>query len=197
MVDRGIALHKMIRLVTLATAGHGYLNFMGNEFGHPEWIDFPREGNGWSYHYARRQWSLRDRTDLRFGQLAAFDAAMLAELGAGEALRTFPRRLPTPGGGQVLAFERGGYLLALNWHPTCSHVDYRLEVPPGSYSLALDTDQPEYGGQGRVAPGQRFFTTPIREGGVLRHCLQLYLPNRSGLVLRRETRSADRGKDFS
>ena len=78
IIDRGIALHKMIRLITLTLAGEGYLNFMGNEFGHPEWIDFPRQGNNWSYHYCRRQWSLVDNPDLKYEWLNNFDRAMIA-----------------------------------------------------------------------------------------------------------------------
>ena len=85
IIDRGIALHKMIRLVTMATAGDGYLNFMGNEFGHPEWIDFPREGNGWSYKYARRQWSLAEPDYLRYKYLLNFDNAMI-RLGKSEGI---------------------------------------------------------------------------------------------------------------
>ena len=93
VVDRGIALHKIIRLVTAATAGNGYLNFMGNEFGHPEWIDFPREGNGWSYKYARRQWSLEDNPLLRYGRLSAFDAAMIHYLKKNRVLESRPEPL--------------------------------------------------------------------------------------------------------
>ena len=77
VIDRGIALHKMIRLITLSLGGEGYLNFMGNEFGHPEWIDFPREGNGWSHYYCRRQWHLADDKDLKYEWLQAFDGAMV------------------------------------------------------------------------------------------------------------------------
>lgn len=73
IVDRGIALHKMIRLATLSCAGGSYLNFMGNEFGHPEWIDFPREGNSWSYRHARRIWSIATDPELRFHWLLDFD----------------------------------------------------------------------------------------------------------------------------
>ena len=76
-VFRGIALHKMIRLLTFSLGSQGYLNFMGNEFGHPEWIDFPRKGNNWSYHHCRRRWDLADRTDLRYHHLLNFDKAML------------------------------------------------------------------------------------------------------------------------
>jgi 1,4-alpha-glucan branching enzyme len=79
-IDRAIALHKMIRLFTIGAGGEAYLNFMGNEFGHPEWIDFPREGNGWSHHYCRRQWSLVDNTTLHYGELNEFDKTRIALL---------------------------------------------------------------------------------------------------------------------
>jgi 1,4-alpha-glucan branching enzyme len=69
VVTRGMALHKMIRLITFALGGEGYLTFMGNEFGHPEWIDFPREGNNWSYHYAIRRWDIADDNNLRYSRL--------------------------------------------------------------------------------------------------------------------------------
>ena len=80
IVNRGIALHKMIRLLTSSTINGGYLNFMGNEFGHPEWIDFPREGNGWSHKYARRQWRLFDNKNLCYHYLGDFDSAMVLSL---------------------------------------------------------------------------------------------------------------------
>jgi len=185
-VDRGVALHKMIRLVTLATAGHGYLNFMGNEFGHPEWIDFPRAGNGWSYKYARRQWSLADDETLRYRQLARFDADMIALarranlLGAGE-----PRLLHEHNETKVLAFERAGHLLAFNFHPFRSHDGYRIDAPPGRYRLVLDTDAGVYGGHGRLEPDQIHFTQPEGQGPAARHRLSLYLPTRTALVLRR------------
>jgi len=185
-VDRGVALHKMIRLVTLATAGHGYLNFMGNEFGHPEWIDFPRAGNGWSYKYARRQWSLADDETLRYRQLARFDADMIALarranlLGAGE-----PRLLHEHNETKVLAFERAGHLLAFNFHPFRSHDGYRIDAPPGRYRLVLDTDAGVYGGHGRLEPDQIHFTQPEGQGPAACHRLSLYLPTRTALVLRR------------
>jgi 1,4-alpha-glucan branching enzyme len=84
VIERGMALHKMIRLISHGLGGEGYLNFMGNEFGHPEWLDFPREGNdsrydrvfNTSYHYARRQYNLIDDRMLRYKYLYAFDKAM-------------------------------------------------------------------------------------------------------------------------
>jgi 1,4-alpha-glucan branching enzyme len=182
-VDRGMALHKMIRLITLATAGNGYLNFMGNEFGHPEWIDFPREGNGWSYHYARRQWSLRDDPKLRYRFLAEFDKAMMAL-----AART--RFLDQPGpefryehiADQILAFERVGLVFLFNFNPARSVTDYAIPVPPGRYRLALDSDATDFGGHGRLAPRQIYATGPA-EGHA--SAVRVYLPARSALVLQR------------
>jgi 1,4-alpha-glucan branching enzyme len=182
-VDRGLALHKMIRLVTLATAGDGYLNFMGNEFGHPEWIDFPREGNNWSCKYARRQWHLVDEPNLKYQFLARFDRDMISLArkhgfpgGAG------PRLLHEHSDDKVLAFERAGLLFAFNFHPQASYTDYRVDAPAGKYRLIFDSDAPDYGGHNRLTPGQAHFTlgTPA---GSQRSCLRLYLPARSAQVL--------------
>ncbi|HQF76169.1 MAG TPA: alpha amylase C-terminal domain-containing protein [Syntrophales bacterium] len=185
-VDRGVALHKMIRLVTLATAGNGYLNFMGNEFGHPEWIDFPREGNGWSYKFARRQWSLADDGTLRYGRLARFDADMIGFarcsnlLGSGD-----PHLLHEHNEYKVLAFERAGHLLVFNFHPSRSYDGYRVDAAPGKYRLVLDSDGEVYGGHGRLGPDEVHFTQPDGKGPFTRHILSLYLPTRTALVLRR------------
>jgi len=190
IIDRGMALHKMLRLATLSSAAHGYLNFMGNEFGHPEWIDFPREGNKWSYHYARRQWSLRDNQQLKYRFLAEFDKGLMALAGKQELLdRTSPSLLQINDNDKVLAFGRSGLFLFFNFHPSRSLTDYRVEVLPGEYELVLDTDEIRFGGHGRVEPGQHYFTMAIRADNVLQHCLQLYLPCRCGLVLRRMPRT--------
>ena len=186
VVDRGMALHKIIRLVTAATAGHGYLNFMGNEFGHPEWIDFPREGNQWSLQHARRQWSLCDDPRLRYGCLAAFDAAMLALLReTGLIWRARPRLLQLSEADRVLAFERAGLFFFLNLHPTQSYTDYGVEALPGDYVQVLDSDQPEFGGFARLQAGQTHATAAERSNGVRHDRLRLYLPARTALVLRR------------
>ncbi len=184
VIDRAVALHRLLRLATLATAGHGYLNFMGNEFGHPEWVDFPREGNGWSHHYARRQWHLRDDPNLKYHFLADFDRAMLRTCATQAPLdRGQPRRLVVQDSDKVLAFERAGLLYFFNLHPTRSLTDYPIEVPAGTYDLVLDTDEARFGGHARLAPRQRYHTAPLRQQGVLRQCLKLYLPCRCGLVL--------------
>ncbi len=153
VIDRAIALHKMIRLITLATAKEGYLNFMGNEFGHPEWIDFPREGNNNSYAHARRQWSLRDHPDLRYGQLASFDRAMLEVasqlhlLESGDLTLLHERK-----DDKVLVFQRGRTILSFNFHPQESYADYTVAAPVGNYQMILNTDDPAFGGHDRLTP---------------------------------------------
>lgn len=185
-VDRGMALHKLTRLTTLATAGHGYLNFMGNEFGHPEWIDFPREGNGWSFGHARRQWSLCDDPALRFRFLGEFDRTMLHALAPQmRCADDLPKLLHIDDQARILAFARERMFLVLNFHPSRAVTDYPLEVLPGEYEHEFDTDEPRFGGQGRIARDQRYYTLPRADGNALRHCLQVYLPPRVGLVLRR------------
>lgn len=182
-VDRGLALHKMIRLLTLATAGHGYLNFMGNEFGHPEWIDFPRAGNGWSYHYARRQWHLRDDPALVYHYLADFDQAMLEWAGRVRLVDApGPHKRAEHCDDHVLGFERAGLLFLFNFHPARSYTDYAVETTPGTYRLVLDSDALCFGGHGRVAPGQEYFTRPEPN----RHAVTVYLPARTALVLQRQ-----------
>ncbi len=183
-VDRGLALHKMIRLVTLGTAGGAYLNFMGNEFGHPEWIDFPRAGNNWSYHYARRQWRLRDDPSLVYHCLADFDRAMIALAKAARLLEQPPPLLRVEHcANLVLGFERAGLLFLFNFHPARSYPDYGVETSPGKYALALNTDSPQFGGHALVAENQAYRTQPDGAG---RHWVKVYLPSRTALVLRRE-----------
>lgn len=179
-IDRAVALHKLTRLFTLATAGNGYLTFMGNEFGHPEWVDFPREGNGWSYHHARRQWSLRDRADLRFRHLADFDAALIALVRECRIHAVLPDLLLVHEDHKLLAWQRGDLIFIANFHPGNSYPDLAIPCAPGRYKLVLDTDAAEFGGHARVKPGQVYLTQP--EGG---HHLQVYLPSRTALVLRR------------
>lgn len=186
-VARGIALHKLIHLVTMATSGNGYLNFMGNEFGHPEWIDFPREGNNWSYKYARRQWNLRDDNNLRYRFLAEFDKAMMR-------LALEYNLLDTPGlqlvlehqENQLLGFERAGLVFLFSFNPTCSFPEYPVDLSPGEYQLILDSDASEFGGHGRIQPEQVFFTRPeqLPDGGT-RHYITIYLPTRTALVLKK------------
>jgi len=181
IVDRGIALHKMIRLLTLATAGDGYLNFMGNEFGHPEWIDFPREGNGWSYHYARRQWSLADSDDLKYKYLLDFDRAMVKLVMSNELLIHKAVSIYEDNDRQILIFSRGELILAFNFSPSNSYPDYKLNSPVGEYSVVLDSDSSFFGGFNRVDDSLGYFT--LNEQGIDK--LSLYLPARSVIVLKK------------
>lgn len=185
-VDRGMALHKMIRLVTMATAGGGYLNFMGNEFGHPEWIDFPREGNDWSYHYARRQWCLVDDPDLKYHQLAAFDRELIV-LAKTHVFTspTGPELIMEHFTDKVMAFARGEMIFAFNFHPTQSYTHYRFEARPGKYRMLLDSDATAFGGHGRLVPDQVHFTLAGTED-TSRSCLSLYLPSRTAIVLKKD-----------
>ena len=179
IIDRAIALHKMLRLVTLSTAGHGYLNFIGNEFGHPEWVDFPREGNGWSYHYARRQWSLRDSRDLKYRFLADFDRSMIRLAESDQLLQApWPYKHYEHVDDKLLVFERAGLVFIFNFHPSNSYADREVWIGPGRYAVALDSDSREFGGFGRVDPSVQYEASP--SGGV-----RLYIPSRSALVLKR------------
>ncbi|MDE5998797.1 MAG: alpha amylase C-terminal domain-containing protein [Bacteroidaceae bacterium] len=187
MVNRGIALHKMIRLLTASTINGGYLNFMGNEFGHPEWIDFPREGNGWGYKYARRQWNLVDNKELCYHYLGDFDEAMLKVI---KTVKNFPK---TPvvevwhnDGDQILAFSRGDLLFVFNFSPNRSYTDYGFIVPQGSYDVVLNTDNKLYGGNDLADDTVRHFTNydPIYEKDG-KGWLKLYIPARSAVVLRK------------
>jgi len=183
-IDRGMALHKMIRLITLATAGSGYLNFMGNEFGHPEWIDFPRKENRWSFQHACRRWHLADDPNLKYAYLLQFDRDMIA-LTRAHGLLNDPDLvlLHEHSADKVIAFYRKRLLLVFNFHPTRSFVDYPISAPVGKYQMVLDSDHPDYGGHARLQPEQDHFTRRLfREKGA-EEALSLYLPNRTAFVL--------------
>ena len=189
-VERGIALHKMIRLLTASTINGGYLNFMGNEFGHPEWIDFPREGNGWSYHYARRQWNLVDNHELCYHYLGDFDRQMLKTLKLQKDIQKTPvTEIWTSDGDQVLAYQRGDLLFVFNFSYNRSYTGYGFMVRQGAYNVLLNTDDTAFGGHGLNDDSMRHFTIydPLlaREN---KGWLKLYLPARSAVVL---TRSKD------
>ncbi len=181
VIERGMALHKMIRLLTATLGGEGYLTFMGNEFGHPEWIDFPREGNGWSYHYCRRQWSLADNPDLKYQYLNAFDKAMLSLV----------KKLRLPGKKDTqrwvsnedkrLIFTKGDGVFAFNFHPTTSYPDSFIPVPQGTYDVIMSTDDYCFGGQGRIY--HQSYTAKMQPDG---SCgFYLYLPSRTAVALKR------------
>ncbi|MBO6178345.1 MAG: alpha amylase C-terminal domain-containing protein [Selenomonadaceae bacterium] len=188
-VDRGIALHKMIRLITSSTMNGGYLNFMGNEFGHPEWIDFPREGNGWSYKYARRQWHLVDDKNLCYHFLGDFDREMLKVI---SSIENFPN-VPVVevwhnDGDQVLAYMRGDTIFVFNFSPNRSFTDYGFLVPPGEYDVVLNTDATQFGGNGLADDHVPHYTNfdPLYEGEK-KEWLKLYLPARSAVVLKKKS----------
>ncbi len=185
IIDRGMALHKMIRLITIATSGGGYLNFMGNEFGHPEWIDFPREGNNWSYHYARRQWSLVDHPDLRYKFLGAFDQEMISLITREKILKEqWPHLIAANQGDQVLFFERGLLVFAFNFNPTKSFTDYGFAVESGKYQIVLNTDAKKFGGQELADSSIIFYSFPDYYTAP-KHMIKIYLPARSAFVLKR------------
>lgn len=185
-VDRGIALHKMIRLLTLSTINGGYLNFMGNEFGHPEWIDFPREGNGWSYKYARRQWHLVDDENLCYHYLGDFDKAMIKVI---KTERKFQKtqvvEIWHDDNDQILAYMRGNLLFVFNFNPNRSFPDYGFRVPEGKYKVLLNTDSTTFGGFGLADDNVEHFTEfdstlkPFGKGWV-----KIYVPARSAVVLK-------------
>ena len=187
MVHRGIALHKMIRLVTASTINGGYLNFMGNEFGHPEWIDFPREGNGWSYKYARRQWNLVDNPELDYHYLGDFDKAMLATIKKQPRFnQTRIQEIWHNDGDQILCFMRGSLVFVFNFSPARSFTDYGFLVPKGSYNVVLNTDDPAFGGNGLTDDSITHFTNydPLYEKQD-KEWLKLYIPARTAMVLKR------------
>ena len=188
IVDRGMALHKMIRLVTMATCGNGYLTFMGNEFGHPEWIDFPREGNGWSYKHARRQWSLAEPDYLRYKYLRNFDEAMVHLAQQEAILDEKPELFVQDEEKKILIFKRKSCIFALNFNPTTSFTDYGFAVPAGKYKVVLNSDESEFDGFSRLKTGEVHFSVPEKsENGNGRYdeTMYLYLPNRCAVVLKK------------
>ncbi len=180
IIDRGIALHKMIRLLTASLAGEGYLNFMGNEFGHPEWIDFPREGNGWSYHYCRRQWSLVDSDALRYSQLNSFDVAMIKLLKETYALEKTAQERWLHQDDKLLVYTKGDFVYVFNFHPTKSFEGYFIPVgQSGVYKVALSSDDGKFGGHGRVDTSYEYKTVTTSANWVGFPC---YLPSRTAIV---------------
>ncbi|MBW6491570.1 MAG: alpha amylase C-terminal domain-containing protein [Lentimicrobium sp.] len=186
VVDRGIALHKMIRLFTIALGGVAYLNFMGNEFGHPEWIDFPRLGNNWSYKYARRQWSLASNPDLKYKFLAAFDKKMI-ELIRDNAVfdEEYGNQLLMDETNKTIVFKRGNLVFLYNFHPFNSIYDYAFSVPEaGRYKIILSSDSPEYGGHGRVDTSLLY--PAVKSEGKDKPEIRIYNTNRTAIVLKCE-----------
>lgn len=192
VVDRGVALHKMIRLVTASLAGEGYLNFMGNEFGHPEWIDFPREGNGWSYHYCRRQWSLVDDTTLRYGGLNEFDKDMVCLLKGNKLLEVPAINRWMLQKDKILIYTKGDFVFVFNFHPERSFEGYFVPVgEAGEYKVVLSSDEEKYGGFSRVNMEQKYEAKETPDGWFGFQC---YLPSRSTIVLKKEPKKVVKKK---
>jgi len=181
IIDRGLALHKMIRFFTLSLGGEGYLNFIGNEFGHPEWVDFPREGNGWSFKYARRQWSLVDNPDLRYKFLYAFDEAMIHFARAYKLLPSLPaQQINMDPENKTVIFERNNLIFLFNFHMSNSIPDYRFKVPSeGKYKIIINTDNGKFGGFDRVDEIMTYPAVCLFGD----YFLSVYLPNRVAMVL--------------
>ena len=185
IIDRGIALHKMIRLLTSTTVGEGYLNFMGNEFGHPEWIDFPREGNGWSYHYCRRQWSLADNDLLRYEYLRDFDEAMLKLIKKERLLSKKAQSQWIHNDDKVIIYSKNNLTFAFNFHPTKSFEGYLVPVAEeGTYSVVFSSDDKNFGGFERVDKTYKFEAKKMEENGKIGfYC---YLPQRTAIAFKKD-----------
>ena len=182
IVDRGIALHKLIRFITITLGGEGYLNFMGNEFGHPEWIDFPREGNNWSYKYAKRQWSLPKEDHLKYKFLEDFDEGMIKLISKNNTLSTSElHKLQEDEANNILIFQRGKLIFIFNFHPENSIEDYKFYVPKkGKYKVIFSSDDKIYGGYDRVDKSYIYSSEKIDDVQKLR----LFIPNRTAFVLK-------------
>jgi len=180
VIDRGLALHKMIRLFTASLGGEAYLNFIGNEFGHPEWIDFPREGNNWSYRYARRQWSLADDENLKYKFLNQFDKEMISILKDYNLLPSLPpRQINMDEGNKIIVFERNNLIFAFNFHYDRSIFDYKFNsIGKGTYRIILSTDKAEIGGFSRIDTSIDYHTLEHDQ-------LSIYLPSRTAVILKK------------
>jgi 1,4-alpha-glucan branching enzyme len=180
IIDRGIALHKMIRLITASLGGEGYLNFMGNEFGHPEWIDFPRQGNNWSYKYARRQWSLADSKKLKYHYLNDFDKTMINVLKESHVLPAmFAQQINMDDVNKVIIFERNNLVFLFNFSVSNSIFGYTFRAPEkGTYKIVLNSDKKEFGGFNRVDDSIEYVTDEFQN-------LRVYLTNRTALIMKK------------
>ena len=182
IIERGMALHKLLRLVTMTLGGEGYLTFMGNEFGHPEWIDFPREGNGWSYHYCRRQWSLADNGDLKYQYLLAFEKSMVELAKKHRVIGARDKQLQLNNQDKTMVYKKGGAVYAFNFHPNNSYDGYFVEMPEkGDYQVIMSTDDHCFGGYGRVY--HQMYTATKQKNGKIG--FQIYLPNRTAVMFKK------------
>ena len=182
-VDRGVALLKLITFSTFTLADGGILNFMGNEFGHPEWIDFPREGNGWSYHYARRQWQLSEDPTLKYHFLLQFHQALLSVMKQVQTLSSPARVLVQDDSHQILAFERNRHLYVISFNPTLSLSDFPIPCPTGKYRISFNSDDTDFGGFGRIDTALDYFS----QDGIMK----IYIPTRTALIFSMENAETD------
>ncbi len=179
IIDRGIALHKLLRFVTMTIGGEGYLNFMGNEFGHPEWIDFPREGNGWNHHYCRRQWHLVDDKTLKYQYLNNFDRKMVSLTKRRSIFNHTPEPLFIDEQAKILIYKRGNLIFAVNFNPNQSFEGYLIPIPKGEeYKILLSSDSKEFGGFDRIDTTMTYPVKKLANGAV---GFQTYLPARTAL----------------
>mmetsp|Transcript_11896 Transcript_11896/g.11948 ORF Transcript_11896/g.11948 Transcript_11896/m.11948 type:complete len:355 (+) Transcript_11896:1354-2418(+) len=196
VIDRGIALHKVIRLITHVMGGEGYLNFMGNEFGHPEWVDFPREGNAWSHHYCRRQWHLRDDANLYYHYLWQFDRAMNMLEEETHWLNSKDQYFTVHEKDKIIVFERGNRLFVFNFHPNKSLEHYRVGTKfPYEHIIEMDTDERRFYGHGRLQHGHEnpfpIMKTPWNGRP---NYIQMYIPSRTAIVVKPLINDEDRKK---
>ena len=193
IINRAMELHKLIRFITITLAGEGYLNFMGNEFGHPEWIDFPREGNNWSYKYARRQWSLADNKELKFEYLGNFDREMISLLKTYSVLGALDlRSLWIDEPSKLIAFKKAELIFLFNFNPTESFSKYELPTGEGQgdpklnshYEVIFTTDDEQFGGYSRIDK-KYIYETAVLKGKEGQTGITIYSPSRTALVLKR------------
>lgn len=184
IIDRGVAIHKLLRIFTIALGGNAYLNFMGNEFGHPEWIDFPREGNNWSYFYARRQWSLKDDQSLKYHYLSDFDKAMIHLAKEYNIFKDdFGQLINLDEQNKTIIFAKRDLIFIFNFHPFNSIPNYSFFVSePGEYKVVLCSDNEKFGGHNRIDESIAYPTTTLENNN---NKLNIYLINRTALVLKR------------
>ncbi len=183
-VARGMALHKLIRLLTMSLGGEGYLTFMGNEFGHPEWIDFPREGNGWSHHYCRRQWSLADNPELKYQYLNNFEIAMVNMAKKNRVLSGGDKQLSLHNTDKTLVYKKGTAFFAFNFHPVNSYDGFFVPTDEeGLFKVILASDNYNFGGYGRIANAEVYKAEKQPDGRI---GFKIYLPSRTAIVLKKK-----------
>lgn len=184
VIDRAIALHKMIRWITISMGAEGYLNFMGNEFGHPEWIDFPREGNNFSFHYARRLWSLADNDLLKYDWLLKWDRKMLEEIKKNKQLGNDIFRLWLDNDRKVIAYRNKDIVYIFNFHPQNSYDSFQVPIhDKGKFKVILDTDDEEFGGLGRISKDVIYESKNLENTDY--DGIEIYIPSRTALALKK------------